>query len=270
MRYKLYYFTGTGNSLKVARDLAAQLAKDDAEVNVLPLAAGIPEQENSPEEAIGIVFPVYAWGMPLLVRDFVRKIPLSSQCYIFAVATCAGSVGGTLRETAQILKQRGLELACGFAVLQPNNYIIFSGADSSEKQKQIIGQGELRSAWIAEQIRGKRRLPPEKSGILTNILGLIVRWGFRATLKRQAKNFRADEKCDLCQICIRICPVGNISLKEGKITWGASCEQCLACLQWCPAEAIQFKRLTEKRERYHHPEIGLAEMLDKKRGESNA
>lgn len=66
MSAKIYWFSGTGNSLAVARALAEKLP--DAEL--IPIAEAV----NHPPQAadvIGIVCPVYAWG-PKTFRRLVR------------------------------------------------------------------------------------------------------------------------------------------------------------------------------------------------------
>jgi Pyruvate/2-oxoacid:ferredoxin oxidoreductase delta subunit len=50
-------------------------------------------------------------------------------------------------------------------------------------------------------------------------------------------------------------------MANGKPIWQHRCEQCFACLQWCPEESIQYGKKTQKKKRYHHPEIKLSDML---------
>lgn len=76
--------------------------------------------------------------------------------------------------------------------------------------------------------------------------------------------FCADEKCNSCGICEKICPSNNITLIEGKPDWHQKCEQCLACIQWCPQEAIQYGKKTIKYKRYHHPQVKLKDMVSPK------
>jgi Fe-S-cluster-containing hydrogenase component 2 len=59
----------------------------------------------------------------------------------------------------------------------------------------------------------------------------------------------------------RVCPVGNIRLVDGRPKWQHRCEQCLACLQWCPEQALQFGKHTARRERYHHPQISVKDLM---------
>jgi flavoprotein len=80
------------------------------------------------------------------------------------------------------------------------------------------------------------------------------------------KRFWADEKCNSCEICYKVCPDGNIEMKNEKPSWLHRCEQCLACIQWCPQEAIQYGKKTVKYQRYHHPEVTLKNMLEQASG----
>lgn len=258
----IYYFTGTGNSLQVAKDLSAGLNGA-----MLKNIAAKTVQSNLTDEAadiVGFVFPVYAWGVPAIVAEFVSKIRVGGKPYVFAVATCNASPGKTLTDFRKILSVNGLSLSAGFALKQPNNYIIWSGPGSDEEQKKLIAQGKARIKQIIDIVNRKEEHAPETSGPATNFFGGCMHKLFSRNSWRQAKNFYATKQCNQCRICLRICPVSNIQIAEQGVSWGDKCLQCLACLQWCPQEAIQYKHQTLKRKRYHHPNIELTEMLLRK------
>lgn len=48
------------------------------------------------------------------------------------------------------------------------------------------------------------------------------------------------EKCCGCETCVNACPVGTISMQDGKACVGADCVECGACVGECPAEAISL------------------------------
>lgn len=73
--------------------------------------------------------------------------------------------------------------------------------------------------------------------------------------------FFTDERCNGCGTCVRICPAGNVELVSGRPRWSGHCDQCMACAQWCPTQALQASKKTARFERYHHPEVKLADML---------
>ncbi|HYH01908.1 MAG TPA: EFR1 family ferrodoxin, partial [Bacillota bacterium] len=115
MKTKIFYFSATGNSLALARKIGAGLG--DAELISIPRV--LQEPVTIDVERVGLVFPVYAWGMPRIVHDFVKRLQIHTNPYIFAVATCAGVPGGGLKELAKIIRKKGGVLAAGFAVNEP-------------------------------------------------------------------------------------------------------------------------------------------------------
>lgn len=50
--------------------------------------------------------------------------------------------------------------------------------------------------------------------------------------------FSVSEKRNGCGICSKVCPAGNIDMKNGKPEWTHHCENCLACCNFCPQKAI--------------------------------
>jgi hypothetical protein len=88
MATAIYTYTGTGNALWAARRIAEGLG--EAEVRAIP---GPVSEER---DVIGLIFPVYMWGPPTPVVDFIHQLPQDTFGYIFAVAVNAGEPGRTL------------------------------------------------------------------------------------------------------------------------------------------------------------------------------
>lgn len=66
MKTILYYFTGTGNSLAVARAIADRLP--DTELIPIPMLLLDGEKIRAQKDAnIGVISPLYAMGLPGLV-----------------------------------------------------------------------------------------------------------------------------------------------------------------------------------------------------------
>ena len=257
METTICHFTGTGNSLWVARTLARELG----EVELASIADWKREKKAFESKVIGLVFPVHIWGLPRLVLEFAKELKVPQPSYIFAVAVNAGQVANTLVQLKKVLKERGLNLSTGFEIILPSNYIPWGGPGPKEKQNQRFGSAREKISEIVSAIKGKDERPVEKGPLWQRILfTLIYKMSFSQVPKMDRK-FWVDEKCNRCSICSQVCPVENIILQEGKPTWSHRCEQCFACLQWCPQEAIQYGKKTPRYERYHHPEIKLNEVL---------
>ncbi len=256
MSEKIYWFSGTGNSLAVAKVLAEKLP--DAEL--IPVAEAV---NNPPEAAdvIGIVCPVYAWGPPALVARFIRKMKVSPESYIFTVMTFAGSQGGAPLLIRGMFQDRGLDLHAAWGVKMPENFPPLGSAPAPEKQQEINAEADEKIAQIATELQSFPRGKYEVAGGAWKVLSKIMYPGFRFFLRHRADRFFcANENCNGCGLCAEVCPVGDIELIDGKPEWKGRCEQCFACFHWCPKKAVQYGRSTRVR-RYHHPSTAVKDFL---------
>lgn len=255
----IYYFTGTGNSLKVARDLAKKLGS----THLVPIALLMDKETiHVSADQAGIVCPVYMWGLPLIVVDFVSRLEVIGEPYLFGIVTFGALQGATLKQLDRLLAAKGHRLSAGFGVQMPGNYTPLYGAYSAEKQGRLFSREAERVPCIAEVIGEERRSGIESSFVVANMLfsGLIYRMG-ASHLPKADKDFWVNEHCTSCEICAQVCPVNNIEMNEGRPNWLHHCQQCLACLHWCPQEAIEFGTRTPGRKRYRHPEIKISDII---------
>ncbi len=72
---KIFYFTSTGNSLALAKQF-------DAELYSIPQLLKNDGHLNFEDDAIGFIFPTYAFSVPKLVIDFLDKV--TSNNYLFS------------------------------------------------------------------------------------------------------------------------------------------------------------------------------------------
>lgn len=255
----IHYYTGTGNSLWVARRVADALGGAD----VLHLCAQKGSAMGNAPEATGLVFPVHIWGVPGAVLRFVRSLKPVSGGYFFAVAVNAGQVSNTLVQLKEAMEQNGLTLSCGFQIKMPSNYIPWGGPGPKEGQERLYRHAQEKILSIAGLVKERAVLPVEKGPLWQRIVFTAV---YRMSLPKvpaMDRSFWTDAKCNSCGICSKVCPAGNITMADGRPLWSHRCEQCFACLQWCPQEAIQYGKRTPGYERYHHPEISLKDVLEK-------
>ncbi len=128
----IYYFTGTGNSLQIAEDLAENIG--DCIIKKVTEYNG----EMIKGETLCIVYPVYNWGMPLIISDFLNKLNLSDETMVYAVVNCGGLPGKALDMADEVLKKKGKKLSGGFIIRMPGNYIISYGASNEKSQKKMF------------------------------------------------------------------------------------------------------------------------------------
>jgi len=253
----LYYYTGTGNSLWTARKIAEALGGADL--------VSIPQIKDETVEpsakTVGLVFPVYIWGVPAPIIRFVRKMKGAKPEYLFAVAVNGGQVSNTLVQLKRLMAENGLALSSGFGVKTPSNYIPWGGPGPKEKLDKLFESAGRKITKLAADVKERKVLPVEKGPLWQRLLFTRLYNMSLPRVPEMDKRFWTDGKCDGCGICVKVCPASNVALKDGKPLWNHRCEQCFACLQWCPKEAIQYGKKTPQYQRYHHPEVKLKDVI---------
>ncbi len=262
MKTVIYYFSGTGNSLAVAKGLAKAL---DGVVELLPITGY--EEEQCVEidvDLLGLVFPVYFFSIPDIVRAFLGKLVFKSDPYIFAVATCNAQPGHSLYSLKRMLNLKGESLAAGFTIDMPGNAVIgkVDMTNPPEVQQERLIKAKAKLLKIVQAITERRSGVIEGCNTLKTKVQNILMNVFLKRLYRPVKRFYAESNCNHCGTCVKVCPLKNINLDLGqRPRWGRHCEICLACFHWCPQQAINIEKHTIGKKRLHHPEITIEEMM---------
>jgi ferredoxin/flavodoxin len=257
MSKAIFYYTGSGNSLWVARNLAKELG-DTELISMADWKKGNPKIDL---DTAGLVFPVHMWGVPPPVIKFTDELKALQPKYLFAVGVNAGALANTLVQLKGVLKKAGLALNSGFSIIMPTNYAPWGGPGTKEEQQRRFDAAGAKIKQIAAYIKAKETRPVEKGPLWQRIVFTPIYHLATPNLAKMDRSFRADEKCNKCGICAKVCPAQNITFNDGKPVWNHKCEQCYACLQWCPQEAIQYGKNTIKYPRYHQPDIQLKDVL---------
>ena len=258
MSTSIYYFTGTGNSLHVARAVAEKLG-DSKVISIARLKGDTIEDKS---DTVGIIFPVFYGNPPNIVKDFAARLRPAPEAYIFGIATCGGAAGNSLHTLRQILAKNGGNLSAGFQLVMPDNaYVGMNLITPPEEREEALKASEIELSRIIDTLK-KRGGQESKFGysIAADIMG-IAGSTFATHLYRLPKRFRATDKCNGCGICEKICPSGNITRADKKVTWGNNCTHCLACFHWCPRTAIEIGSKTGNIARYHHPDVKVSDMM---------
>jgi ferredoxin len=272
---KIYYFSGTGNTLWSAKKIAGYLGQSkslaDFEGNsdavaTKPITAELfnistlMRQTPVPIEADRVIFmfPSYAYQMPLLVRRFIIRSEIRSP-YIAALVTYGSDPGGTLAELHRLLKRKNMALSFAGRIPCVENYIpIFGSPGETAKEKRLSLQ-ERATEDAARAIAAGKTNSPWKIRPLSILVSSMFRLGLRKNIF--VKGFRLRAECNGCGLCVRLCPGKAIIMEKRKPVFSEGCEQCQACLNWCPRQSISFLRLRGGTKRYHHPEIKVEDLL---------
>ena len=95
----VFYFSGTGNSRYAAQRIAAALGDQ-----LLSMNDRIKAGDTSPvttDERLVIVTPTYAWRIPRLVEDWLRRTEFPGARQTWFVMTCGGEIGNAVKYAPQ-------------------------------------------------------------------------------------------------------------------------------------------------------------------------
>ncbi|MBQ6965294.1 MAG: EFR1 family ferrodoxin [Bacteroidaceae bacterium] len=224
-----YVFSGTGNSQWVANRLQG-LVDDDAKV-------------------YGMVFPVYAWGIPKIVEEYIQNHlqDILKADYVYAIMTCGDDIGHADEVLSKQLEGR---LDAVFSVHMPNTYVCLPGfdVDKAEVAEAKVKETIQRLPTIAESINRRERRTEVTRGKWAWLKTQVLRPLFNKFLIND-KYFYTNRYCSHCKRCVRGCPLNNITMDEdGKVGWKHEhCTMCLRCYHRCPNNAVQFGKFTKKK-----------------------
>jgi len=257
MKTIIYYFTGTGNSLAIARSLAEKLP--GAELRSLATAYR-EEKLDLEADVVGFVFPVYCFGIPVAFERVLEKAQWHYGQHVFAVANYGGMPGGALYQIEGLIEKNGGRLASGYLVRMPDNYLPMYPAPSQETQNRDFKALEQQIPAMAADILARKASGIEKSKLRIDryISPLIYPMVYQ--FKGLDRNYWITEACNGCGICAQTCPFDNIQMGQQKPQWQHRCELCMRCIHICPQKAIQYKKGTLKKGRYIHPNIKISDL----------
>lgn len=234
----IVYFSGTGNSRWAAEEIAALTGDQAYDIFTFK---GTPRLCQ--EGQVGLVFPIYAWGVPDPMVSFVKKLE-KTEAFTFAVCTCGEEAGLALKQLSKYFP-----LDSSYSLVMPNNYIIGSDVDDDQTISHKIASAREEIQRLSQEVLQRKRVYRVQEGPLAGLKSGLVNWGFRR-FARSTRPFHTTDCCNGCGRCASNCPAATITLVNGRPSWGKGCYQCLRCINECPQRAIQYGKGTQGRGRY--------------------
>lgn len=243
----IIYFSGTGNSRHIAKRIANSLGDEAISLN-----DKIKKKDTEPIEVNGrliIVTPTYAWRIPRIVNDWIKSTKLSNVKGVWFVMSCGGEIGNAAKFNRELCDEKGFDYMGSAQVLMPENYIALFDTPSVDEARKIVNEAEPIIDKIIKAIADGKEFPKPRNNAYDRFISAPVNKVFYP-LCVKAKAFHTNEKCVGCGKCAELCPLNNISLKNGKPIWGNDCTHCMACISYCPTGAIEYGKKSAKKPRY--------------------
>jgi len=286
MAVQIFYFSGTGNCLSVARAIAKSAGSIPVSIPEVVGASRISTQAD----IVGIVFPAYLaamHGVPLIVDTFISKLEDIQSKHLFAVCSCGGyeivNAVPPLKNLAKLIRSLGGRLFAEFSVRMPMNNLNYDHIPIpiERNSEVIIEKSKNAISDICTRITSNRR---ERHRFLRSIVNFFLspmnaalakpslkslremakqpadsKMSFKELIPLTDRSITLDENCTGCGACTKVCPVHNILKVEDKPVWQHRCEMCFACDEWCPQKAIHhWSRAYGVK--YHHPDVKASDM----------
>jgi ferredoxin len=260
MKARIYYFSGTGNSLSTAQYVAQKLGQ--CELVAITHALKDPSLLACNAPTIGLVTPNYYLGLPNIVVRFLSKAAFEGSPYLFLIVTSGHPFGTAIAQTQSILKHKQLSLTYARYLTMPDNYLPMFDI-TPEMKTATLSTAHAERETISTEIIAQKHMVTER----TFYHGALMKLWHRVMARRFARMdrlFNVDTTCTSCGICEKVCPADNIRMRDSRPEWQHHCEQCYACMHFCPVNAIQYKRATRNKHRYHHPDVTWKDIAQQK------
>lgn len=252
MKHVVYFFSGTGNSLAVVKEL------EKAGAHAVSMTASDDKQILCDCEKVGFVFPVYYLGLPEIVHNFLDRLEMRNSKYVYVIYTMGWNLrGGVAKQMKAHLSEKDVKLNMASCIQMPMNDFTLANVHDPEQQKKLLGKFKKSMNVIID------RVIKEKTHFSFEPIGFMVEKRnkpFCSQCNQNDEKFSISDDCKGCGICQKVCPVGNIDIKDNRPVWKHSCQNCMACFHYCPKKAISYGGKGAEITHYHHPDISVFEL----------
>lgn len=237
----IYYFTGSGNTLKAVNLYKSEFDKLGFSVKTENICDGLkPISSPINYDYVGIAYPVHGFNAPLPILKFAKHLPKTSASHNYFIIRTSGEPlvlnNVSSYKLNKIMKDKGYVLTNEYGYVMPYNMIFRHDDGMASLMYQTMKK--LVPLNVTEIVNGIYSVPKRIFG------GSLISALFRiehVPMPLNGRLFKVDyNKCINCGLCEKNCSLKNITIKDGKILFGKTCTMCTACSFNCPQNAISI------------------------------
>ena len=248
----VFYFTGTGNSLYIAKQI------EEKPVSIPQIMKG--SHLDFTADQIGIVAPVYGHEVPPMVKDFLKKSSFRTG-YFYMILTYGNRHGGGAELAHKLCEEGGISVSYINVVLMADNWLPSFDMDEQkaldkhvdEQMQVILADLKARKHGISPVTEADRQAHQQFLAGISHMPADAWQHLIQVT-----------DGCIGCGICEKVCPSASIHVINRKaVHTPGNCQTCLACAHACPQKAIGLT-VPEKnpQARYRNEHISLQEIIN--------
>lgn len=231
------YLSGTGNTRHCTEKMVHLL---DGNAQAVPMEERQAAELLSQHDFIIFGYPVQYSNAPVMVRDFIKShAGLWKEKKVLCLATMGLFSGDGAGCCARLLKKYGAEIVGGLHLCMPDSICDVKLLKRPvEKNRKIIRAADRKIEKWAEKIR-QGSYPKDGLYFYDRIAGLLCqRLWFSGKTRDYSDRLKISDACTGCGLCIRLCPMENLMLENGRAKAGNRCTMCYRCISSCPVQAI--------------------------------
>ena len=232
------YFSGTGNT-KFCVDKF--LKEYDCSKNSFSIEDSEALERIKNDNEIVMGYPVQYSNIPKILRDYiVNNRYVWKGKNIFIIATMGLFSGDGAGILARLLKNYGAVIVGGLHLKMPDSICDERALKRSfERNKRIVVKATEKICKCVDNIKNGKP-PQEGLGVVYYLAGLFgQRLYFLGRTQKYTDRLKINSlKCIGCGLCERLCPMGNIAVKNGIAVSSDKCTMCYRCISKCPEQVI--------------------------------
>ena len=235
---RLVYFSGTGSTEYIALNMEEKLKQHGLKVLVDPLDASKNHKtELFTEDLLIIIFPVYAFDAPGPLYHWAKFISKVQNTPAAVISVSGG--GEVWPNTAsryrliKAVEKKGYHVFYEEMYIMPSNVFIPTVKPLAVELVKVVPR-KIKHTIDCILSGSYKRIPCSFSALIVSFLCRPEKIG----AKFFGRLLKLKVSCDACGLCVQNCPVGNISMKNGKPSFAWRCIMCLRCVYSCPQRAI--------------------------------
>ncbi len=232
MAQKVYivYFSPTNTTKTIVKQIAKEINPEQTQE--IDLTQGFEQEEVVIEDSI-VVFgaPVYRGRVPVEAMEQLKKIKGKDSKAVVVAVYGNRQYDDALIELKDISEDQGFKIIAAAAFIGEHSFstdqfpIAVSRPDASDLEKAELFGKNIKNLLESSSnfdktinIPGNR--PYKELGELPDVAPVTD-----------------DQKCDMCGVCVDVCPTNAITVDDNLKTDSKQCILCCACVKSCPNEA---------------------------------
>lgn len=232
----MLYFSGTGNSKYIA-NLFTQ--KIDGECYSIEEQIDF-EKEIQKHDTIAFCYPIYGSCIPRIMREFVAKYVENlkgKKLIIFCTQLMFSGDGA--RAFTDLLPNGYGEVVYAEHFNMPNNICNtkFFKIKNGEQINKFLKEADKKMNRVCDDLK-QGKVKKRGFNKFSSFLGKSQSGHWPQIEEKNRSSVKIDDDCINCNLCVKICPMKNLTPSDEGIIQNNNCIICYRCVNACPKKAI--------------------------------